>query len=966
MNLFAISGLACGISCLILAVITLIFGRKKLHFFLFLFNIVVTIWGSGLFLVGIADTEAKALFAWKFAHFGGLFIGILFYHLVCIFCDIKRRKTLYFGYLQAAILNFLNLGSNLIFHKTQRVFDIYHIQPTLLHIAGIFLYLLFVLISYYELINYFRHTKGFKRTQTLYLIFGFLVGFIGGTTVFLPEFGVNIYPIGTFGIPIYCLIITYAILKHKFMDIGIAFSQIAVYVMIFTLFVGIPLGFLFMNTFALAGLSVGIFCLFLSLITLILGKAKIHRILSLFNIAVAVWGFGGFIVGIARNEAMAIFGWKFAHIGGMFVSVLFFHLVCILCMIRRKKLLIFGYSQAIIFNLISWIPDKLITKTRFAYGLYYNDATIIFSLAVLSYILLVSLSFWELVNFVKRSRGVRHTQTLYIIFGFLCGFIGGTSTFLPEFGIDIFYPFGNFGIVLYACVVTYAILKFRLLNIDIALTRAGIFVFVYTLVLGLPFALATLGKDNLIAILGDRWWVAPLGLMAALATSGPYIYLYIQHRAEERLLREQKRYHNILKQASRGMTRIRNLQRLMNLITHILSKTVRIKSVAIYLFDEKKDCFALRSQRDSKKLAYPEEISSSSPLIALLSAVKEPVVYDEMKQRVQDEFDTDISDSLELMSLLEANMIVPTFLEDKFLGFLVLGDKLSGKPYTPEDINVFSVLASQAALAIENAEFYQEAQEMQEQIGQAEKMATIGTMADGLSHQINNRFHALALISGNTLDTLKIFEKEKGVQGKEMRELFDELEYAFGRVQANVIQGGEIVKGLLKYSKKGEEGFKAVSLSEIVENTLEMVQYKVKLAEFELVKDYPEEDHKVVGNLVQLQEVFFNLIDNGYDAIKERKETLKEEGYKGRITISARPKGKSLEIVVEDNGMGVKGDNLKKMFTPFFTTKATANKGTGLGLYVIRRIISEMHKGSVEVESEHGKGTRFIIRLPLA
>ncbi|MDD4910188.1 MAG: ATP-binding protein [Candidatus Omnitrophica bacterium] len=750
------------------------------------------------------------------------------------------------------------------------------------------------------------------------------------------------------------------------MDIRIAFSRIAVYAMILALVVGMPIGFLLMNLFALAGLTVGVFCFILSFITLVVGKTKLHRLLMLFNIAVTFWGVGSFIAGVATRESIGILGWKIAHFGGFFIGTFFYHLVCVLCKVSRRRVLQFAYTQAILFNILNLCTPYLINKTRVAFGIYYNEVTPLLLLGIICYVSLIVLSYFELTRFLGKSRGTQRTQALYIIFGFLCGFIGGTSTFLPEFGIDIFYPFGNFGIVLYACVVTYAILKFRLLNINIALTRAGIFVFVYTLVLGLPFALATWGSSTLITLFGGRWWIAPLGLMAALATSGPYIYLYIQHRAEERLLWEQNRYHNTLKQASRGMTRVRNLQRLLNLITHVLTKIVKIKRVAIYLLDEKNGCFVLKSQRGKDSAAYPREINASSPLTTLMSDMKEPFVYDELKQQVQDEFDTNVSGALEQMAMLEANMIVPTFLEDKFLGFLALGDKFSGKPYTPEDINVFSVLASQAALAIENAEFYQEAQEMQEQIAQAEKMATIGTMADGLSHQINNRFHALALISGNTLDTLKIFEKEKGVQGKEMRELFDELEYAFGRVQANVLQGGEIVKGLLKYSKKGEEGFKAVSLSEIIENTLEMVQYKVKLADFELVKDYPEKDHKIYGNLVQLQEVFFNLIDNGYDAIKERKETLKEEGYKGRIRISARPEGKSLEIVVEDNGMGVKEGNLKKMFTPFFTTKATANKGTGLGLYVIRRIISEMHKGSVEVESEHGKGTKFIIHLPLA
>jgi len=112
----------------------------------------------------------------------------------------------------------------------------------------------------------------------------------------------------------------------------------------------------------------------------------------------------------------------------------------------------------------------------------------------------------------------------------------------------------------------------------------------------------------------------------------------------------------------------------------------------------------------------------------------------------------------------------------------VLGDKVSGQIYTPEDLNVFQVLASQAALAIENAQFYEDAKEMQEQIAQAEKMATIGTMADGLSHQINNRFYALSLIAGDSIDTIKLTDTSKCTP--EVREMIESINHALERIQA--------------------------------------------------------------------------------------------------------------------------------------------------------------------------------------
>ncbi|HRZ40772.1 MAG TPA: ATP-binding protein, partial [Candidatus Omnitrophota bacterium] len=95
------------------------------------------------------------------------------------------------------------------------------------------------------------------------------------------------------------------------------------------------------------------------------------------------------------------------------------------------------------------------------------------------------------------------------------------------------------------------------------------------------------------------------------------------------------------------------------------------------------------------------------------------------------------------------------------------------------------------------------------------------------------------------------------------------------------------------------------------------------------------------------------------------KSDLKEEGYEPRITIKAeRSRMGSMRIVLEDNGIGIRAEDQEKIFTPFFTTKLSSKKGTGLGLYVIQKLIEENHKGKVFYKSEYGKGTRVYITLP--
>jgi signal transduction histidine kinase len=243
-------------------------------------------------------------------------------------------------------------------------------------------------------------------------------------------------------------------------------------------------------------------------------------------------------------------------------------------------------------------------------------------------------------------------------------------------------------------------------------------------------------------------------------------------------------------------------------------------------------------------------------------------------------------------------------------------------------------------------------------------MATIGTMADGLSHQINNRFHALGMIAADSMDALNSLSENSAPE--ERQKIISQVRYALERVKENVKQGGEIVHSLLKYSRAGEAGFEPIDLDVLVNSSLEMVQYKVKLSQIDLIRDYPKDIPKIKGNLTQLQEVFFNLIDNAYDAIVQRRNELQEPDYRGNVTIEAVSRDSKIEIRFIDNGIGVSEADKERLFTPFFTTKTSSKKGTGLGLYVIHKIIVDNHKGRIFAESEYKTGTAFTIELPSA
>ena len=170
---------------------------------------------------------------------------------------------------------------------------------------------------------------------------------------------------------------------------------------------------------------------------------------------------------------------------------------------------------------------------------------------------------------------------------------------------------------------------------------------------------------------------------------------------------------------------------------------------------------------------------------------------------------------------------------------------------------------------------------------------------------------------------------------------------------------------MLKYSRTGDEIFTAVDLKELIRSSFEMAQFKIKPNEFEFIQSIDGNLPKIKGNFTQLQEVFFNIIDNAYDAIMQRKSDLKEPDYKARLEISASESGNTMEIMIKDNGIGVKEEDQKKLFTPFFSTKVSSKKGTGLGLYVIQQIIKENHAGKVEFSSIYKSGSQTRLVLPL-
>ncbi|MCA9395154.1 MAG: GAF domain-containing protein [Candidatus Omnitrophica bacterium] len=694
-------------------------------------------------------------------------------------------------------------------------------------------------------------------------------------------------------------------------------------------------------------------------------KSKVNRSFAVFGLSIFVWLFC-FGVAYSISDVSAKMIWyKLGYLGIIFIPINFYAFIGYFVDGVSQSLKRLGYAVAILLAMAHISAFPLIEGYRsYSWHLYPKAALPQHPILLLYFLVFFTLSFMSLIlRYRTELNKLQRAKLNYILIGASLGTMGSVDYF-PNYGIDIF-PFGFVFMVLYPLILTYAIVRYRLLDISLVITRTTIFVTVYTFVLGIPFALAFGAKESLISVLHENWWMVPLLSSTALATLGPYLYITIQRKAEDRLLQEQRQYQATLRQASLGMGQIKDLKRLLNLIVHVVTRAVKIENCKIFLRHEDSKQFILKAVKGTKN---DEEginkLSFESPLVHYFNQMKEPLVYEEVKQRRFDIGGEGLQALEDILHDIDSALVVPSFIEQKLIAIISLGKKRSGKLYTHDDLAVFAILANQSALAIENAQFYEDMKRTHVQLLKAEKMATVGTMADGLSHQINNRLHAMGFIAGDLLDTVRLGLKN-GVS-KKQKDLLNEIESGLERIQANVKHGGEIVGGLLRYTRKGEQGYTAVDFQEMLKSAFEMAQFKIKINMMDIHKHFEDDLPQIKGNFTQLQEVFFNLIDNSYDAMMQRQEELKEEGFRPRLDIFARESGPTIEIILQDNGIGVKESDMHKLFTPFFTTKATSKKGTGLGLYVIRQIIEDNHGGKVNFSSKYKIGSETQIILPVA
>ena len=262
------------------------------------------------------------------------------------------------------------------------------------------------------------------------------------------------------------------------------------------------------------------------------------------------------------------------------------------------------------------------------------------------------------------------------------------------------------------------------------------------------------------------------------------------------------------------------------------------------------------------------------------------------------------------------------------------------------------------------------------QLCQNEKLASVGQLAAGVAHEINNpiayvesnlrtladyagRMQVLIAMYEQFVDTASARDDELGSDAEVLDALRDQLDYAYLRDDLDILVGdmqegigrvSEIVTSLRTYSRSDGPERRPVDIPDCIESALKIAEHETRYR-CEVVTQL-ENVPAVDGYGGQLNQVFLNLVINAAQACDED----------GRVEVTSYVDGDDVVVTVSDNGCGIPAEHLEQVFSPFYTTKAVG-EGTGLGLSVSYAIVEE-HGGRIMVDSQPGAGTRFSVHLP--
>lgn len=721
-----------------------------------------------------------------------------------------------------------------------------------------------------------------------------------------------------------------------------------------------------MNIFAISGFINGISALIFGVIVYSRDtKRLVYKTFGLMTFSLGIWSLAYGFWQIASDKQTALFWTKILSIGSTFIPIFFLHWIFSLLNIEKKKgfILILGYIVTIIllcFSLTDLYIESVSSKLIFS---YWPNPGIVYSLyLIFGYFGLIGYAIFELLKAYKKSRGYLREQIKYILVAVIVGFGGGATNFPLWYNIPLM-PYGNFLIFLYPFILSYAILKYRLMDIRFILGRGAIYFVSFILVIALAFSfMFVIGKFFPNLSFNVSWIITLiLGILIF-----PPIFRYFEGFSSKYFYYSFYSYQKVLTDLSKKLTQFLDLRDLSSLIVKTLIETMKLDRTVILLKNTETKSYEIQ-----RNIGFKEEngisLVKDNYLTSWLEKKQKPLVYEEISLIVRDNpKDKEKMEKIqENMKRIEASLCLPLFIEDKLFGMIVLGNKISKDPYSEQDIDLLINLSNQASIALQNAKLYSEIKnfnvnlekevskrtgELKEAYEELKKLDRAKTEFVSIaSHQLRTPLTAIKGYISMMLEN---------TYGKPPAKMKRPLENIFASNERLI----RLVNDLLNISRiesgKTEIVLEKDSLEETVSSVVEELKASANEKRISLVFKKPKKPlDKIMMDKFKLRQVILNLIDN---AIRYT--------VKGEISVEIRKTDSKAILSVSDTGEGMTKEEIDHLFESFSRGKAGNRlwtEGAGLGLYVAKKFV-DMHNGKIWAESKgKDKGSTFFVELPI-
>lgn len=419
----------------------------------------------------------------------------------------------------------------------------------------------------------------------------------------------------------------------------------------------------------------------------------------------------------------------------------------------------------------------------------------------------------------------------------------------------------------------------------------------------------------------------------------------VESRAAEYFFQQKRELRLLLEQLRQDLLHMIDLDKMARLLIDTLKRSKRVTHASLYLLRVDGDFERMHSFGIGEPPIELVDVRKHASFIQYLTETLNPIIKQDIEFRYASTLfswrtegeghveEERLLDILRSFDELQADVCFPFISSGhQILGFLNIKDERFELSYTSQEISFMMMVAAQAAITIENSRLF-------ETVKERDRLAALGEMSAGLAHEIRN---PLGAIKGAAQ---LLNPKELSAINKEF----------VGIIIEEVDRLNGVVCQFLDYARPLRLGFDLIDVNQIVRRTMQLLEAEGPFPSVHIEQDLEEHLPMLYADAEQLKQVFINLIRNGIEAMPEGGT------FEVQTRLLEEMDPPSIELVFQDEGIGISPEVMRNIFIPFFTTK---ERGTGLGLSICQRII-EHHEGTIQIQNRAEKGTRFIIRLPV-